>query len=85
MIATRDRAQLTVSAAALYLLCTLSVPCAKAAPVGDHLFPCCVHALCDISDQEDIVICRCPHGDDFKVLHRADAAPQLIPIVRQES
>jgi hypothetical protein len=32
---------LTVSAAALYLLRTLSVPHSRAAPVGDQLFPCC--------------------------------------------
>lgn len=42
----------TVSAAALYLLRTLSVPHTKDAPVGDHLFPCCGFSMYDVIDQE---------------------------------
>lgn len=61
---------LTVSAAALYLLRTLAVPHSKAAPVGDHLFPCCGFAMWDLPGQDDVAICGCPNGEDFEVLHQ---------------
>ncbi len=65
---------LTVSAAALYLLRTLSVPHTIAAPVGDHLFPCCGFAMWDIPNQEDVALCGCPNGEDFEVLHQVNGA-----------
>jgi hypothetical protein len=61
---------LTVSAAALYLLRTLSAPHTKQSPVGDHLFPCCGFTMYDIDDQDDVVICGCPSGVDFEVRHQ---------------
>jgi hypothetical protein len=69
---------LTASAAALYLLRTLSVPHTKAAPVGDHLFPCCGFAMWDIPDQEDVVICGCPSGEDFEVLHEVNGGGVMV-------
>lgn len=61
---------LTVSAAALYLLRTLSVPHTRELPVGDHLFPCCGFAMRDIPGERDVAICGCPNGEDFEVLHQ---------------
>jgi hypothetical protein len=69
---------LTVSAAALYLLRTLSAPHNKTAPVGDHLFPCCGFAMWDTPDREDVVICGCPNGEDFEVLHDVTGAGVIV-------
>ena len=69
---------LTLSAAALYLLRTLSRSHTKAKPVGDHLFPCCGHAMYDVPDQDDVVICGCPNGEDFEVDHREAGASVLV-------
>jgi hypothetical protein len=68
----------TVSAAALYLLRTLSVPHTKDAPIGDHLFPCCAFSMYDVIDQEDVVICGCPSGDDFEVFHDVGGACVVV-------
>jgi hypothetical protein len=69
---------LTVSAAALYLLRTLSIPHTKANPVGDHLFPCCGFAMWDMPGQEDVAICGCPNGEDFEILHQANGEGIVI-------
>jgi hypothetical protein len=69
---------LTVSAAALYLLRTLSVPHTKTTPVGDHLFPCRGFAMWDIPGQEDVALCGCPNGEDFEILHETDGESILI-------
>ncbi|HJT79412.1 MAG TPA: hypothetical protein VJ739_19605 [Gemmataceae bacterium] len=69
---------LTVSAAALYLLRTLSVPHTREAPVGDHLFPCCGFAMWEIPGQDDVTICGCPNGEDFEILHEVDGAGVVI-------
>ena len=69
---------LTVSAAALYLLRTLSVPHTQTAPVGDHLFPCCGFAMWDTPDQEDVAIIGCADGEDFEVLHEIDGSGVVI-------
>jgi hypothetical protein len=69
---------LTVSAAALYLLRTLSVPHTKASPVGDHLFPCCGFAMWDIPGQADVAICGCPNGEDFEVLHEVRGTGVIV-------
>lgn len=60
----------TVSAAALYLLRTLSVPHTRAAPVGDHLFPCCGFCLYDLPGESDVAILGCPNGIDFEILRQ---------------
>ena len=78
LLVEADGKSLTVSAAALYLLRTLSVPHTKAAPLGDHLFPCCGFAVWDIPDQEDAFICGCPSGEDFEVLHEVHAAGVVV-------
>ncbi|MBA4192084.1 MAG: hypothetical protein C0467_29245 [Planctomycetaceae bacterium] len=68
----------TVSAAGLYLLRTLSVPHSHATPVGEHLFPCCGHCLYDIAGKSDVVIQGCPNGEDFEVLHQASGEGVVI-------
>jgi hypothetical protein len=70
--------ELTVSAAALYLLRTLSVPHTRESPVGDHLFPCCGFTLYDVPGESDVVICGCPNGEDFEVLHQVCGAGVLV-------
>jgi hypothetical protein len=77
LLDTKEK-DLTVSAAALHLLRTLSVPHTKAAPVGDHLFPCCGFAMWDVPDQEDVALCGCPSGEDFEVLHQANGAGVVV-------
>jgi hypothetical protein len=69
--------QVTVSAAALYLLRTLTTPHCKQAPVGDHLFPCCGFAMWDVGTP-DVVISGCPNGVDFEVLPRVGDAEVLV-------
>jgi len=69
---------LTVSAAALYLLRTLSVPHTKDSPVGELLFPCCGFAMYDLPDEKDVVICGCPNGEDFEVAHRQDGSGVVV-------
>lgn len=68
----------TVSATALYLLRTLSAAHTKAAPVGDHLFPCCGFAMFDVGTQEDVLVVGCPGGDDFEVAHLEGGAGVLV-------
>lgn len=65
---------LTVSAAALYLLRTLSAQHTKDAPVGDRLFPCCGFSMYDVEEQSDVVICGCPSGQDFEIFHEVGGA-----------
>jgi hypothetical protein len=72
------RKDLTVSTAALYLLRTLAVPHTRDAPVGDHLFPCCGFSMYDVGDQEDVVICGCPNGEDFEVFHDVSGAGVVV-------
>ena len=69
---------LTVSAAALYLLRTLSVPHTKDAPVGEHLFPCCGFSMYDVPEQEDVVIQGCPNGLDFEIFHDVSGARVVV-------
>jgi len=69
---------LTVSAAALYLLRTLSVPHTREAPVGDHLFPCCGFSLYEVAGEPDVTICGCPNGEDFEVLHQISGDSVIV-------
>lgn len=62
----------TVSAAAIYLLRTLEADHSVASPVGDQLFPCCGHAMYDTGD-DDVVICGCPNGSNAEVAHVGDS------------
>ncbi len=70
--------EVTVSAAALYLLRTLSWPHTKAHPVGEHLFPCCGFVMYDIEGQEDVVLMGCPKGTDFEIQHAEDGKVVVV-------
>ncbi len=70
LLGMQDGKPLTVSAAAMYLLRTLSTPHTRETPVGDHLFPCCGFAMYDVAGQPDVVVCGCPNGEDFEVRHQ---------------
>lgn len=59
----------TVSAAAVYLLRTLSQAHTKHTPVGEHLFPHCGHGIFAVEGQEDVTITGCNSGIDFEVVH----------------
>lgn len=69
---------LTLSAAALYLLRTLSRSHTKDAQVGDQLFPCCGHAMYDIPGQDEVVIVGCGNGEDFELDHREGGAAVVV-------
>lgn len=61
----------TVSAAAIYLLRTLYRDHTQKNRVGEHLFPCCGHAIYDSGDDE-VLILGSPNGRDFTVVHEAN-------------
>lgn len=73
--------EVTVSAAALYLLRTLSRPHNKSQPVGDHLFPCCGFGMFEIAGQEDAAVVGCPGGIDFEILH---AEEETVIVVKTD-
>jgi hypothetical protein len=58
----------TVSAAALYLLRTLSQPHTKAQRITEYLFPCCGNGIFDVEGQDDVLILGCNSGIDFEVV-----------------
>jgi hypothetical protein len=62
----------TVSAAALYLLRTLSQPHKKADGIGDQLFPCCGYGIFEVDGQDDVLIFGCNSGIDFEVVQIGD-------------
>ena len=62
----------TVSAAALYLLRTLSQPHTKTQRVGEHLFPCCGHGIFEVEGKDDVLIIGCNSGIDFEVVQVGD-------------
>jgi hypothetical protein len=62
----------TVSAAALYLLRTLSQPHKKAGGIGDQLFPCCGNGIFEVEGQDDVLIVGCNSGIDFEVVQIGD-------------
>ncbi len=70
-----DDGDCTVSASVIYLLRTLERDHTTASPVGEHLFPCCGHAMYDTGD-EDVTICGCPNGSDVEVVH-VDGSVQI--------
>ena len=57
----------TVSAAALYLLRTLSQPHTKQQPITEYLFPCCGNGIFEVEGQVDVQILGCNSGIDFEV------------------
>jgi hypothetical protein len=62
----------TVSAAALYLLRTLSQPHTKQQPITQYLFPCCGNGIFEIEGQDDVRIVGCNSGIDFEVMRIDD-------------
>ena len=69
---------LTLSAAALFLLRTLSRPHTAAAPVGEHLFPCCGFCMYEVPGAEDVLILGCSKGVNFDVEPRDGCASVLV-------
>jgi hypothetical protein len=64
--------EVTVSAAALYLLRTLEREHTKESRVGEQLFPCCGFATYDEGGSPDVLIIGCPNGIDFEVRRGPD-------------
>ncbi len=77
---TSDSSSVTVSAAALFLLRTLSTP--RPMDVrpwpSDQLFPCCGFNLYDLPGHEDVAVSCCPNGVEFAVLHQPDGAGVVV-------
>lgn len=69
---------LTLSAAALCLLRTLERSHTKAAPVGQHLIPCCGSAMYAGNGVSDVTIVGCATGDDYEVERRDGDARILV-------
>lgn len=67
-LVTPEKGDVTVSAAALFLLRTLERDHTKSDPVGEQLFPCCGHSMIDL-EGEDVTIIGCPNGIDLVVKH----------------
>src|SRR5438876_11685661 len=65
-IVTPEAGDWTVSAAALFLLRTLTQTHNASSPVCDHLFPCCGFTMYDV-DAPDVVVQGCLSGADFAV------------------
>ncbi|MCR9200556.1 MAG: hypothetical protein NXI04_18115 [Planctomycetaceae bacterium] len=75
-LVTPKDGDVTVSAAAVFLLRTLERDHTPEQPVGDQLFPCCGHAMFDTGD-DDVVICGCNSGPDLSVVHEEMDQVQL--------
>lgn len=69
---------LTVSAAALYLMRTLTASHTREAPLCELLFPCCGRAMWDIEGQCDVLITGCGSGEDFEIRHQQDGSGVVI-------
>jgi hypothetical protein len=61
--------KLNLSAAAIMLLRTLDRDHTVKSRVGEHLFPCCGHAMYVVADSDDVEFMECPNGLDFLVSH----------------
>jgi len=64
----------SVSASAIYLLRTLSMPHTRNSQVGEHLFPHCGSGIFDVEDSEDALIVGCSAGIDVQVTRAGDDA-----------
>lgn len=71
LLDTTAGANLTASAAALFLLRTLERSHTAADPVGGHLFPCCGFAMWERDDSPDVCVTGCGSGANFEVLRTA--------------
>jgi hypothetical protein len=70
-LVTEKAGDWTVSAAALYLLRTLTQPHKRNGDPGQQLFPCCGNGLFEGEDG-DVVIVGCNSGADFDIAHDGD-------------
>ena len=73
----------TVSAAAVYLLRTLSRSHTKSEPVAEFLFPCCGNGMFDVEGQSDVLIVGCNSGVDFEVVRVEDEVLLTVADGRQ--
>ncbi|MBK8904811.1 MAG: hypothetical protein IPM53_26765 [Anaerolineaceae bacterium] len=71
-IVSPDDGNWCVSAAALYLLRTLSESHTSESPVSEHIFPCCGHSMYWDENSEDCIVFGCPNGINFDVIHEAE-------------
>lgn len=78
LIEPNEARNLTVSAAALFLLRTLTGSHTREARLCDQLFPCCGHAMWDIDGECDVLIQGCDCGPDFEILRQANGAEVVI-------
>lgn len=69
---------LTVSAAGLYLLRSLSCPHTDETSGSENLFPCCGFNMWDIEGKDDVTISGCPYGVDFEILHEPNSQQIII-------
>ncbi len=60
----------SLSAAALMLLRTISRDHASDERVGEHLVPCCGHAMYTQDGSADVLIVECNNGVDWEVRHQ---------------
>ncbi|MBX0289337.1 hypothetical protein K3G63_02745 [Hymenobacter sp. HSC-4F20] len=68
----------TVSAAALFLLRTITQNHTVAASVGDQLLPCCGFTMWPVAESDDVLVFGCPNGVDWTVEHIPEGV-QLTP------
>jgi hypothetical protein len=69
----------TVSAAALFLLRTLTADHTAARPVGDQLLPCCGFTMWPDATSENTLVVGCPNGADWWVEHRGPQVRLTAP------
>ena len=69
----------TVSAAALYLLRTLTADHTPACPVGDQLLPCCGFTMWPDETSDDVLMMGCPNGVDWQVEHQDNQVQLTAP------
>jgi len=67
-----ERGDWCISAAALYLLRTLTADHTRNTPVGEYLIPCCGHAMYEQTTSNDVLIIGCANGVDWDVHHQDD-------------
>ena len=66
-----DDGEWCVSAAALYLLRSVSRNHTSESPVGEHLIPCCGHTMYKVDGETDVVLLGCDRGINWNVVHEA--------------
>jgi hypothetical protein len=74
-----QRDKWTVSAAALFLLRTLTQNHTPTTPVGDQLLPCCGFTMWPDVTSDDVLLLGCPNGVDWRVEHLPDGVCLTVP------